>query len=90
MGGEIDEKLSGNAPTVATSAASAKPVYNKTQYPRIFLSCIFNDFLGDFGKAPRLRKEVGASERKGTGGVCKKERMIVPRILNYLNFSIIT
>lgn len=21
--------------------------YNKTQYPRIFLSCIFNDFLGD-------------------------------------------
>lgn len=27
-------------------------VYNKAQYPRISLSCIFNDFLGDFGRSP--------------------------------------
>lgn len=32
-----------------------KPVYNKAQYPRISLSCIFNDFLGDFGRSPAFR-----------------------------------
>lgn len=28
-----------------------RPVYNKAQYPRISLSCIFNDFLGDSGRS---------------------------------------
>ena len=33
------------------STLTAAPVYNKTQYPRISLSCIFNDFLGEFGRS---------------------------------------
>lgn len=33
------------------AATGGRPVYNKAQYPRISLSCIFNDFLGDFGRS---------------------------------------
>lgn len=39
------------------------PVYNKAQYPRISLSCIFNDFLGDFGRSTE-RKEGGRKKKK--------------------------
>lgn len=49
------------------------PVYNKAQYPRISLSCIFNDFLGDFGrsterggwkKKEKRKRKLGPQERK--------------------------
>lgn len=57
-----------------------EPVYNKAQYPRISLSCIFNDFLGDFGRSAFPNRE-GEEKKGGRGngeiGIVKTE--LLPR-----------
>lgn len=50
-----------------------EPVYNKAQYPRISLSCIFNDFLGDFGRSA-LPNRGGAKRDRERGERERGER----------------
>jgi len=57
-------------------ATEGQPVYNKAQYPRISLSCIFNDFLGDFGSGARGESERGrAGETVYRGSNVKLESL---------------